>query len=76
MEIELAFESNPMIIDDRVHSNSEKRLMALGKAKGRAIFVVFTLRDVDGDRCIRPISARYMHKKEVERHESKTKTTP
>lgn len=75
-EIELALESNPIIISDRVHSESEKRLIAIGTAKDRAVFVVFTLRDVEREQCIRPISARYMHKKEVESHGRKTKTTP
>jgi predicted DNA binding CopG/RHH family protein len=32
-------------------------------ALGRAMFVVFTLRDKDGQTLIRPISARYMHRR-------------
>lgn len=38
-------------------------------ADGRHIFVVFTLRDRGADRLIRPISARYMHRKEIEHYE-------
>ena len=49
---------------------SERRLRAIGKtAEGRAIFVVFTLRRRGDDIFIRPISARYMHEKEVRNYE-------
>jgi uncharacterized protein len=47
-----------------------RRLRAIGKtAEGRAIFVVFTLRRRGDDIFIRPISARYMHEKEVRNYE-------
>jgi uncharacterized DUF497 family protein len=36
------------------------------------IFLVFTLRTRRGQRFVRPISARFMHKKEVEHYEKET----
>jgi uncharacterized protein len=45
--------------------------MAVGRnSRGRAMFVVFTMRQKDGKRLIRPLSARYMHKKEIEGYEA------
>jgi uncharacterized protein len=41
---------------------------AMGRnATGRPLFVVFALRRIGGDLVIRPISARYAHKKEAVR---------
>jgi uncharacterized protein len=37
--------------------------------KGRGVFIVFTLRRKGEELLIRPISARYMHKKEIEAYE-------
>lgn len=54
------------IAPDIKHSGTEQRFVAIGRSPaGRPIFVVFTLR---GD-LIRPLSARYMHAKEVQRYE-------
>jgi uncharacterized DUF497 family protein len=59
-----------MILPDQVHSLAETRSRAIGKtAAGRHIFLVFTIRDKQGKRYIRPISARYMHSKEVQHYE-------
>lgn len=33
------------------------------------MFLVFTIRERHGERFIRPISARYMHQKEIEHYE-------
>jgi len=44
----------------------ESRHIAIGRVDGRAMFVAFALRN---DR-IRPISARYMHMKEVNNYEA------
>ncbi|WP_394691506.1 BrnT family toxin [Hoeflea sp.] len=41
---------------------------------GRHVFVVFTYRSKDGGTSIRPISARYMHGKEVREYEQVKKT--
>lgn len=37
------------------------------------MFVVFTFRQQEGRRLIRPLSARYMHKKEIEGYEAKSR---
>lgn len=49
----------------------EHRFRAIGRtAASRAVFLVFTLRERDGMQLIRPISARYMHPREVRRYET------
>jgi len=46
----------------------ETRYRAMGRnAMGRPIFLVFALRRIGEDLVIRPISARYAHKKEATR---------
>jgi uncharacterized DUF497 family protein len=34
------------------------------------VFLVFTIRERDGERLIRPVSARYMHPEEIESYEA------
>jgi uncharacterized protein len=66
VEVELLFSSNPLIGPDIANSMIETRYRAIGRiGESRAIFAVFTLRDRDGMTLIRPISARFMHAKEV-----------
>lgn len=69
-EIERLFlDDEVMISRDIKHSTpQEKRLIAVGHVKGRAMFVVFVNRN---DR-IRPLSARYMHKKELKHYEKES----
>jgi uncharacterized protein len=69
-EIEALF-SNPKvaIAPDVKHSEAEERFLAIGMSKGRHILVVFTFRKNQEETFIRPISARYMHEKEVRRYE-------
>ncbi len=51
----------------------EPRMRAIGKtAAGRFVFLVFMIREIDGQTMLRPISARYMHQKEVDHYESRT----
>lgn len=58
------------VAPDPAHSAAEERFRAVGRAPdGRAVFIVFTLRDRDGKALVRPISARFMHAKEVRRYE-------
>jgi uncharacterized DUF497 family protein len=53
----------------------ETRFNAIGRnAAGRHLFIVFAVREVAGERLIRPISARYMHGKEVIHYERETRT--
>ena|SRR5688572_14585838 len=69
-EIEALLIGDPMVAPDPKHSAQEDRLIAIGRtAAGRPLFVAFTLRAKAGERLIRPVSARYMHKKEIKRYE-------
>jgi uncharacterized DUF497 family protein len=69
-EIEGLFARPHAIRLDVEHSLAGERLRAIGRTdKGRLVFLVFTIRERSGDRFIRPISARYMHDKEVAHYE-------
>lgn len=69
-EIEDVFISSPAIYAHPDHSIIEQRLRAIGKNnEGRGIYISFTIRQKEGGDFIRPISARYMHKKEMKRYE-------
>jgi hypothetical protein len=69
-EIESLFARPVMVLPDDAHSGAEERLRAVGRtAGGRHVFLVFTIRRRGGERYIRPISARYMHRKEIESYE-------
>lgn len=70
-EIEALLRSDPRVAPDRKHSEREDRLIAIGRnANGRPMFVAFTLRNVRGRTLVRPVSARYMHVKEIEAYET------
>ena len=59
----------PMVRPD-AHPN-EPRMRAIGKTdRGRYVFLVFMLRNVAGKTKLRPISARYIHQKEVNHYEN------
>ena len=71
-EIESLFRNKPSpnVVDDSQHSIDEHRFRAFGMTtQGRYLFVVFTIRPNGKNVLIRPISARYMHQKEVETYE-------
>ena len=69
-EIEAVFHAAPGVYADPDHSLEEQRLRAIGRTvRGRTVLVVFTLRTIGGQAFIRPISARYMHAREVMRYE-------
>jgi uncharacterized DUF497 family protein len=59
------------VAPDLKHSQQEPRYIAVGRTHVvRAMFVAFAIRQrQDGRHVIRPISARYMHVKEVKRFE-------
>ncbi len=60
-----------VILPDENHSNEEQRFRAIGKTKeDRSMFMVFTLRSIDEEMFIQPVSARYMHQKEVSAYET------
>lgn len=70
-QIEALFRRPVLVLPDDAHSQAERRYRAIAKdAAGRHVFVVFTLRGREGRRLIRPISARYMHKREIEAYEA------
>lgn len=49
----------------------EPRMRAIGKTTaGRYVFLVFILRKTGRQTLLRPISARYMHQKEVDHYEN------
>jgi uncharacterized protein len=68
--IESCFARPVMILRDEDHSQTEERLRAIGRDDaGRHIFIVFTVRTRGRQTVIRPISARYMHAKEIAHYE-------
>jgi len=59
-----------VILPDKENPQGERRFRAIGgTSKGRYVFVVFTLRNHGKNVLLRPISARYMHKREVKNYE-------
>ena len=71
-EIEEIFKSSPSVLPDP--HQDEPRMRAIGQTReGRYLFLVFMFRLVNGQTLIRPISARYMHQREID-HYAKTKS--
>jgi uncharacterized protein len=67
------FPGTVLVAPDPLHSVREERFKAVGAAEGgRKLLVAFTWRMRDGDSFIRPVSARYMHEKEVKSYEKET----
>ena len=71
-EVEQVFFNDPLLmVEDINHSVEERRWHALGRTEaGRLLHITFTLRG--GDRLIRVISARTMHRKERTRYEQES----
>jgi uncharacterized DUF497 family protein len=71
--IERFFHSALGVFPDPEHSNREERFRAVGWTNdGRGVLIVFTLRVHGGETQIRPISARYMRRKEIDYYEKET----
>jgi uncharacterized DUF497 family protein len=69
-EIEAVLSGSPYIGPDPYPLEIEARFQAIDQtAKGRYVFIVFTFREKAKGLAVRPISARYMHAKEVQKHE-------
>jgi len=69
-EVEQLFRRPVAVFPDPAHSRGETRFKAVGKTEqGRSVLIVFTLRQHKDETFIRPISARYMHAKEVRHYE-------
>ncbi len=67
-EIEQVLLGEPMVMADP--HPEEPRMRAVGKTNlGRYVFLVFMIREVQKTKKLRPISARYMHQKEIEQYE-------
>ena len=68
--IESVFDRPVLVLPDRDHVSGERRFRAIGTTSdGRKAFIVFTMRSHRKTRLLRPISARYMHQKEVAHYE-------
>jgi uncharacterized DUF497 family protein len=75
-DIEAILSGDPLVAPDMKHAALEDRLIAIGRSRsGRPIFIAFTLREKDGRTLIRPVSARYMHRREAERYEKESPKT-
>jgi uncharacterized DUF497 family protein len=75
LEIEDLFTLSPRIAPDPSHSVDEDRLIAVGRTStGRPVFVAFTIRTKNKRRLIRPLTARYMHAKEIAAYEKEGDT--
>jgi hypothetical protein len=69
-EIEALFMGNFRVAPDPKHSRQEDRMIAVGRTgRGRPLFVAFTFRVRNRQRLVRPVSARYMHAKEIAAYE-------
>lgn len=70
-EIEHVLSDRPLVAPDIRHSGPEDRFVAVGRTPaGRPLFVAFTIRGRDGRDLLRPVSARYMHRREIARYEA------
>ena len=59
-----------LITPDPKNPSGEPRFLAIGRTQeGRYTFVVFTPRQRAASARLRPISARYMHKREIRKYE-------
>jgi len=72
-EIVDIFAGDPFVAPDLKHGHAEDRFIAVGRdAVGRPVFIAFTIRTKAGRKLIRPVSARYMHRKEAARYEAQS----
>jgi uncharacterized DUF497 family protein len=68
--VESLFHRPLAVFPDPAHSEDEERFKAIGRTdEGRSVLIVFTLRTERIESFIRPISARYMHQREVDYYE-------
>jgi uncharacterized DUF497 family protein len=71
--VESLFRRPIAVFPDPAHSDDEERFKAIGRTDaGRSVLIVFTLRTRRNETFIRPISARYMHLREVAYYEEAT----
>jgi len=69
-EIEEVLLNTPAVMPDP--HPEEPQMRAIGKAiAGRYVFLVFMVRQFNDKLFLRPISARFMHQKEIDHYENK-----
>jgi len=69
-EIEEVLLNSPAVMPDP--HPEEPRMRAIGKTSaGRYVFLVFMIRQFNDQFFLRPISARFMHQKEIDHYENK-----
>ena len=69
-EIEEVLLNTPAVMPDP--HPEEARMRAIGKTiAGRYVFLVFMVRQFNDKLFLRPISARFMHQKEIDHYEKK-----
>jgi uncharacterized protein len=74
--IESLFARPISVFPDPQHSAQKRRYKAIGRtADGRGVLIVFTLRVRAGETLIRPISARYMRRQEMDYYEEEAAKT-
>ena len=74
-EIESAFRGPMRVFPDPAHSKTETRYVGIGNtAARRHVLIAFTYRTIQDQRFIRPISARFMHAKEVKHYEAQSQS--
>jgi uncharacterized DUF497 family protein len=70
-EIAEVFSGSPAVLPDPFPD--EPRMRAIGKTgAGRFVFLVFIFREIGGQTWLRPVSARYMHQREIVNYETKS----
>jgi hypothetical protein len=68
-EIEEVLLNTPAVMPDP--HPEEPRMRAIGKTSaGRYVFLVFMIRQFNDQFFLRPISARFMHQKEIDHYEN------
>lgn len=71
-DIEAVFLNDPLMYPDVEHSQFEERYKAIGVSEnGRYVFVIFTFRWKGDEAWRRPLSARFMHRDEIEYYEKR-----
>ena len=75
-DIEAMFTRPIAVLPDPAHSRAEERFTAIGTTdRGRHVLIAFTFRRKGEALAIRPISARYMHRKEIDHYEKEIAKT-
>ena len=68
--LEAFFGRRVWVAPDPRHSGTEDRFLAIGRGPGEKLMIVaFTFRAARGLKLLRPISARFMHAKEIAKYD-------